>query len=286
MGEYKNSLKTNGVKRIAYSGIEGSFASIAAGKIDAGAERVAFGSFKEAYDAVVSGDCDIAVLPIENSYAGEVGQVTDLMYSGELVIDGIYELPVIHCLLGVEGSSEETVKKVISHPQALEQCRGYIEDHKYKSVVCENTAVAARQVSEKGDVKTAAIASIETASLYGLKVIRQAINESNANTTRFAVFKKKDDKKSFCKGNHSILMFTTQDEAGALAKVLSILGVFGYNMKVIRSRPLKDVNWHYYFYTEIEGVFDCEDGQTALKALKRACDFYKVVGVFTPGLTI
>ena len=280
-----NKEKGDNIK-IAYSGIEGSFASIAAGKISPKAKRVAFGSFKEAYRAVEEGECKLAVLPIENSYAGEVSQVTDLMFYGDLVIDGIYELPVVHCLLGCEGSTESSVKKVISHPQALEQCRGYIESNGFKSTVCENTAIAAKKVAEKGDTKVAAIASIETADLYGLKVLRQGINESNVNTTRFAVFKKKDDKASFCKGDHSILMFTTQDVAGALAKVLSILGVFGYNMKVIRSRPLRDVNWHYYFYTEIEGVFDCEDGQTALKALKKACASYKVVGEFTPGRLI
>ncbi|MBR5733535.1 MAG: chorismate mutase, partial [Lachnospiraceae bacterium] len=108
--------------RVAYSGIEGSFASICAGRIFPEASRIPYKCFADAYNAVRSGECDLAVLPIENSYAGEVGQVADLMFDGDLFINGVYELPVSQCLLGVPGATADTIKTVISHPQALDQC--------------------------------------------------------------------------------------------------------------------------------------------------------------------
>ena len=228
MGEYKNSLKTNGVKRIAYSGIEGSFASIAAGKIDAGAERVAFGSFKEAYDAVVSGDCDIAVLPIENSYAGEVGQVTDLMFQGELFVNGVYTLNVIQNLLGVKGASLQTIRKVVSHPQALEQCAEFLRAHNYESIEAVNTARAARQVAQDNDPAVAAIASEETAALYGLQVLAQGINEQQDNSTRFVVLSKNQNQKvcKDCDSGTFIMMFAVKNEAGVAVLTNLLILIF------------------------------------------------------------
>ena len=125
---------------VAYSGIEGSFASIAAGKLFPSAGRVSCKNFAEAYRKVEEGKCEMAVLPIENSYAGEVGQVMDLMFEGNLSINGVYELGVSHCLLGPQGSCLETIKKVISHPQALEQCDEYIYEHGFETIQSENTA--------------------------------------------------------------------------------------------------------------------------------------------------
>ena len=162
--------------KIAYSGIEGSFASIAAEKIFPDGTLVPCKSFKEAYDIVESGECDAAVLPIENSFAGEVGQVTDLMYEGNLYVNGVYPLRVSQNLLGVKGSTLSDIKKVISHPQALEQCLEYLDAHNIETEQSTNTARAALAVAQKGDKSVGAIASKKTASLYGLDVIEQDIN--------------------------------------------------------------------------------------------------------------
>ena len=116
----------NGLK-VAYSGVEGAFAHIAAGRIFPAASRISCRDFRAAYDAVVSGECDAAVLPIENSYAGEVGQTIDLIFSGGLHINGIYELEIRQNLLGLPEASVEDIRKAISHPQALAQCHDYIE---------------------------------------------------------------------------------------------------------------------------------------------------------------
>lgn len=281
---YQHKLMT-GV-RVAYSGIEGSFAAISCARILPDAERVSYKNFAEAYNAVVEGECDLAVLPIENSYAGEVGQVTDLMFQGDLYVNGIYELAVSQCLLGVPGSTVESLRTVVSHPQALEQCAEFTYEHQYKTVSAENTARAAKDVADKGDITVGAIASAETAELYGLTILQHSINKSANNTTRFAVFsrakddKKKDDLSSF------ILMFTVKNEAGTLARAISIIGAYGYSMRVIRSRPMKDMNWQYYFYTEIEGKITTEKGQQMLKELGSECEMLKVIGSYKPNCKI
>lgn len=273
--------------RASYSGIEGSFAHIATTKIAPDAEYLHFKNFKDAYEATVSGKSDLTVLPIENSMAGEVGQVMDMLFTGPLMVDGIYELPVTHCLLGVKGSKLEGIKQVISHPQALEQCEKFIEGHKLLKTSFENTARAAREVANLKDKSVAAIASVDTAKLYGLKVLKKAINDSKDNTTRFAVLKRKEDVTPDRPDHDSfILLFTVKHEAGALARAIGVLAVFGYNMRVIRSRSLKKKNWQYYFYTEIEGKADTKNAEKMLKILKGECKSVKVLGTYKPGCVL
>jgi len=272
--------------RVAYSGIEGSFAAISASKILPDAERVPYKNFKEAYEAVVSGACDLCVLPIENSYAGEVGQVNDLMVTGDLYINGVYELSVSQCLLGVKGSSLDTVKTVVSHPQALEQCNEYLYDHGYNTLQADNTARAAKAVADNKDIHVAAIASRETAELYDLVILDHDINKSDQNTTRFAVFSKSKTHVRTTDSSSFIMMFTVKNEAGTLAKAVSTIGAFGYSMRVIRSRPMKDRNWQYYFYTEVDGKINNENGKSMLKALSAVCEDLKVIGTFKPGIKL
>ncbi|MBQ9131600.1 MAG: chorismate mutase, partial [Clostridia bacterium] len=114
--------------RVAYCGTEGAFAHIATGKLFPTAQRIAYGDFSEAYRAVERGECDAAVLPVENSYNGEVGQVTDLMFSGNLYVNALTELAVTQDLLVVPGTRLEDIRQVISHPQALGQCAEYIRE--------------------------------------------------------------------------------------------------------------------------------------------------------------
>ena len=273
--------------KIAYSGIEGSFAAMAVGGIFPEAEKISCRTFREAYDAVGNGLAEAAVLPIENSYAGEVGQVSDLMFSGSLQVIGVYELSISQCLLGIEGSAVESIKTVISHPQALEQCGEYIAHHGFESIPYENTARAAKEVSDRKDVAVGAIASSETAKLYGLSILQYDINESSQNVTRFAVFTRRDSsneatEKAKQTPKNTIMIFTIRDFAGALARAISIIGKHNYNMRVIRSRPVKEFNWQYYFYTEIEGVLDSEEGWRMLEQLKTACEKIKVIGTYKP----
>ena len=267
-----------GVK-VAYCGVEGAFAHIAAKRIFPDGVPVPYPSFDEAYAAVERGECDLAVLPFENSFAGEVGQVLDLMFSGSLHVNGVCDMAVKQNLLGVPGASLSDVKTVVSHPQALSQCWDYIQKHGFSSSSAVNTAVAAQSVANAGDVSAAAIASEETAELYGLQVLDHDINSSRSNTTRFAVFSRVEERPAQAqKGGAFLLLFTVKDEAGGLAKAVNIISAYNFNMRVLRSRPMKDLPWHYYFYVEAEGDDASEDGKRMVAALRGACPMVKVVG--------
>jgi len=266
--------------KVAYSGVEGAFAHIAAGKIFPESNRVSCRDFKAAYESVVNGECDVAVLPIENSYAGEVGQTMDLIFAGNLFINGIYELEIHQNLLGLPEATVDDIKKVVSHPQALGQCHDYIKFRAYETEEANNTAVAAKTVAKSNDKTLGAIASVETANLYGLKVLEANINKSGENTTRFVVLSKV--KAASGPRSNSVLMFTVKNEAGSLAGAISIIGKYGYNMTALRSRPLKKHSWQYYFYVEIDGTTDNEDGRKMMEELNHVCDRLKVAGTFAP----
>ena len=272
--------RMQGGLKVAYSGVEGAFAHIATERIFPDSGKMSYRDFKAAYDAVVEGKSDVVVLPIENSYAGEVGQTIDLIFSGELYINGIYELEIHQNLLAKPGTTIDEVKKVISHLQALSQCHEYIKFRGLESEEASNTAVAAKMVAESDDMGLAAIASVETAELYGLKILEANINKSGENTTRFAVLSKA--RGTTPNLSNSVLMFTVKNEAGSLANAISIIGKYGFNMTALRSRPLKQHSWQYYFYIEIDGTIDNENGKKMMEELDKVCDKLKIVGTFAP----
>ncbi len=271
-------LFLDGIK-IACSGAEGAFAHIAAKRIFPKGSCLFFRDFASAYKSVEDGSCSCCVLPIENSYAGEVTQVTDLIYSGSLYINGIYDLEICHNLLGVDGAEIGDIKTVLSHPQALSQCQEYIHEHGFKSVAQENTAVSARYVSEREDRTIAAIASSETAKLYKLKILDHDINSSSTNTTRFAVFSRVESISDNPKSRF-IMIFTVHNEAKALARAINIIGEYGFNMRVLRSRPVKEEPWKYYFYVEAEGNAYDENAERMFTELSFQCDMVKLAGSF------
>ena len=273
--------KLMGGMRVAYSGTAGAFAHIATEKLYPDAQKISYDDFTSAYRAVEDGECDVAVLPVENSYNGEVGQVIDLMFSGSLYVNGMYELPVTQDLLGIKGAKISDIKTVISHPQALGQCASYIKKHGFSSMEYENTALAAKYVSEKQDTSVAAIASAEAADIFGLCVLDHDINSSRSNTTRFAVFSRVPNKRiSSDTGIHSVLLFTVRNEAGALARAIDVIGGHGYNMRNLRSRPMKELLWQYYFYVEVEGNIQSDEGQTMMEELGEYCDRLKFAGTY------
>ncbi|MBO4904342.1 MAG: hypothetical protein J5367_03885 [Lachnospiraceae bacterium] len=185
------------MKKVAYSGIEGAFAHVVARKLFPDAIHVSYENFKEAYKAAETGECDLAVLPIRNSYAGPVKEVAKLFEEGSLHINAEYDLPITQNLLGVRGSRLSDIKKVISQKKALEQCDGYIKEKGYEIEEAENTAVAAREVGRLQNISVAAVASLEVAAIYGLKVLAEHINERDDNTTRFVVVSRSDETISF-----------------------------------------------------------------------------------------
>lgn len=267
--------------RIAYAGTEGAFAHIAAGRIFPDGESVPYADFESAYNAVVSGEADAAVIPIENSSAGEVAQAVDLICFGSLRISGVYALPVVHDLLALPGAVLSDIRTVVSHPQALAQCAAFIGQSGFAVKEYSNTALAARHIKEAGDPTAAAIASAETGALYGLTSLAKGINESRSNTTRFAVLSRAENSAFAAeKHDHFILFLTVKHAAGSLVRAIDILGKYGYNITALRSRPAKALLWQYYFYIEAEGELATAQGRAMLQELRAECETLKVGGTF------
>ena len=237
--------------RVAYCGTEGAFAHIAACKIFPKAAKIPYTSFKKAYEAVENG------------------------------VNGMYDLAVTHDLLGIEGATLGDIKTVVSHSQALSQCSSFIKEKGLKEIEYSNTALAAQYVKEQNDKSIAAVASAESARLFGLDVVARSINDDRTNTTRFAVFSPVDNRASGDSGNtYFSLLFTARNEAGSLAGALSILGRYGFNMRTLRSRPMKELLWQYYFYVEAEGDIYGEEGRKCVEEMKSCCDKIKIVGSY------
>ena len=188
-----------------------------------------------------------------------------------------------HGLMACPGARIDGIRRIYSHSQALRQCSGYLKDRGWELVECANTAMAARQVKELNDPSAAAIASEETADLFGLTVLEGGVNDAANNTTRFAVLSRSQNRAQRGNSRDSagfILLFTVQNRAGALAQTLNIIGAHGYNMKNLRSRPMKDLQWNYYFYIEAEGSILSSNGEMLLRELDAVCARLKLVGVY------
>jgi chorismate mutase/prephenate dehydratase len=268
--------------KVAYCGVPGAFAHIAAKHLYPTARLVAFQDFESAYKACEDGDADAAILPLENSFAGDVGSVMDMAFSGSLYVNKMIDVEVCQNLLGVKGARKAEVRKVVSHPQALAQCVRYIRECGYEVVEMSNTAVAAQYVADLGDPSVAAIASAEAAAIYGLEVLERRVNTSSGNTTRFATFTRTRNM-PVGRGRmdeHFILVFTVANEAGSLAKTLNIIGSHGFNMCNLHSRPMKELMWNYYFFVELEGNVNTPDGEDLLLQLGSVCEKLKLLGTY------
>lgn len=267
--------------KVAYSGLPGAFAQIAVSRLFPDAQQLPYPDFESAYRACERGEADIVVLPVENSYSGEVGSVADLTFSGSLYINMMLELGVTQNLLGIPGTTLSDIKTVVSHPQALAQCASYLHEKGFETLEYENTALAARYVAEQGDRSLAAIGSQDSAARFGLEVLEPNINQADTNSTRFAVYSRvMNVPEKGSAGDYFILVFTVRNEAGALAKVLNIIGAHGFNMTNLRSRPLKDTLWHHYFFAELEGNAFSPDGRDLVTQLNTVCDRLKLVGTY------
>lgn len=265
--------------KVAFSGVAGAFADVASKRIFPDGEKVSFGSFAQAYKSVENGECDCCVLPIENSFAGEVGQVIDLIFNGSLYVNGVYSLKITQNLLGIKGSKKEDIKEVVSHPQALAQCAEYLRRMGCKTTESVNTAIAAKDVLARNDRSVAAIASRETAQIYGLEVIDHDINESSANATKFAVLSRSSNERT--RSGRMILLFSVKQVAGALAKAINVLGEYGCNMLSLRSRPMKEPAWQCYFFIETECDISDEKLEKMLGELSEQCERLKIAGYYS-----
>ena len=207
----------------------------------------------------------------------------DLLFSGELFINQVMDLEIKHDLLSVEGASAATVKTVLSHPQALHQCDDYIRRRGYQSETCSNTALAASRVRQANDPALGAIASEEAADIVGLQVLERDVHPAKNNTTRFAALslnQSQPQTRHKREDENFVLVFTVQNDAGSLAQTLNIIGAHGYNLRTLRSRPMKGLSWKYFFYVEAEGSIHTTNGREMLQELSVLCAKLRLVGSY------
>lgn len=270
---------------VAYQGAEGAYGHEAALR-HFGVERrpvtfVACRSFRETLDAVEKGAADRAVLPIENSTAGSVHEVYDLLFERQLAVVGEEVVDVRHCLLGVPGATLDGLTRVLSHPQALAQCSEFLAEHPaFEAVPAANTALAAKRVAEDAQPGQAAIASAEAGDRYGLVVLARDIANQAVNQTRFLVVAPSAidcDPKVDAK---VALVFGTRHERGALVRCLNVLADEGISLTKLESRPRPGFAWEYVFYVDVEGHVGEPRLQAALTRLTAATQFLRVLGCF------
>ncbi|HJA24439.1 MAG TPA: chorismate mutase [Candidatus Fournierella merdigallinarum] len=269
--------KVLGRDTVAYQGVEGAFSHIALKQLFPRARALAFATWGEVFQAVSAGRAAFGVLPFENSHAGDVAAVLDLCYAHkDIFVTAVYDLPVRQNLLGLPGAKLSDIRRVYSHPQAIAQSERFLKSLGLPAESCANTALAAKQVAEGADKSLGAIASAETAALYGLSVLAADINSDGDNTTRFIVISRTRP----VEGDRFSLLFTVEHKAGMLARVIQSIGAAGFNMESIKSRPKPGVPFEYYFYVELVGRPGADDARALLEELAAVCDTVRVLGVF------
>jgi prephenate dehydratase len=237
--------------RIAFQGEPGAYSEQAVYDYFGAAETLPCESFDAVFEAVTGGVCESALIPIENSLAGSIHQNYDLLLRHNLFITGEYLLSIQHCLIALFGVQKSDIKKVISHPQALGQCANYLREHGLKSEAAYDTAGSVKMLKGMGTRDTAAIASNRAAKLYGMQILEEGIEDNPENYTRFIAIAQKPVRPNG--ESKTSIVFTLNNQPGALFKALSVFALRDIDLSKIESRPLAGKPWEYLFYIDFIG---------------------------------
>lgn len=266
---------------IAFMGVPGAHADLACRRAYPYMETKAYPSFEDCFDAVENGEAELALIPIENSQAGRVAEIHNLLPTTKLHMVSEYFLPVQHVLAAAEGATLETVKQVFSHPQALMQSREHIRTLGYEKQTHSNTATAARDVADWKDPSKAAICSALAAELYGLKVIKDRMHDADDNVTVFVAFAKEpldavpEDERTI-----TTLLFTARNIPAALYKCLGGFATNHVNMLKLESYIPGGTSAQAQFFITFEGSPEDRPVQLALEELGFFSKQVKVLGVY------
>ena len=281
LNEIEEGLNTVRIEkpRVGFQGTAGSFGEQAALEYFGSgcAELKKYRGFDDVLAAVAEGEIDYGVLPVENSTAGDVLEVSDLIVRYNLYIVGEHTLRIRHNLLGLPDAEISDITQVYSHIQALNQCRQYLKKHPgIEDIPYANTALAAEYVAKKGDIHLASIGSIRCSELYNLKVLASDIQTVKNNFTRFIIIAKHMELSASC--NKISIAFSTAHSSGSLHSVLSHFAYNGLNLVKIQSRPRLDEPWEYLFFVDIEGNLEDANVLIALGRVRSQSSFFKLLG--------
>lgn len=266
-------------EKICYQGIDGSWSGRAAREIYPDAAAFQCPAFEDVFENVASGKVQAGIVPIDNSTAGGVNDVYDLLVSYDLYITHALTLDIEHCLLGTTGAEITDIKRVYSHPQALSQCGENLRKLGAEGIPESNTAVAAELVAKLSDKEAGAVASYDAAGIYGLKVLRRGFNDSDFNRTRFLAVSKHLVKTK--NSNRLSIALKLPNKSGALHAALLIFAANSINLTKIFSRPIPNKPWEYIFYIDCE--INREDPRVhgALMQLEKELSWVKLLGCYT-----
>ena len=266
--------------RVVFQGADGAYSQMAMMKYFG--ENVScfnVDTFRGAMDAIHSVKADYAVLPIENSTAGSVAQIYDLLAEYESYIVDEEIISIQHCLMGLPGTDMNSLQTIYSHPQSLMQSAKYLNEHpQWKLISMQNNAFAAQKVRDDGDITQAAIASEQAAVVYNLEILKKGVNQEAGNETRFIiitnkrVFRKDAGKISIC--------FELPHRSGSLYRILSHFIYNDLNMTKIESRPLEGKNWEYRFFVDFTGNLRDSAVRNALLGIQEESGRMKILGCY------
>ena len=265
-------------KTVFYQGVPGAYQELAARALFRECEPVNVPTWEEVFQSVRDGKADVGVVPVENTTAGTVSAVYDLLLDYDLSINRSYIKKISHCLAAVPGATMADIRSVCSHPHALPQCSAFISAHGFTAIEAANTAIAAQNVRDKGDVSLAAICSREAAERYGLSILAEGINDMKHNETRFIAVSRTPT--CLPEDNRIEIAFHIPNAAGTLITVLDIIAHYGIDMTEIHSRPLKDSPWCYVFYVDFTGNINDHAVRSLLYQLHEELPYIKVLGSY------
>lgn len=273
--------------KIGYLGPRGTFSQVALQlylKRQPGGEACEWSDIAGMLMAVQTGELDAAVVPIENSLEGAINVTLDMLaFDVDLKVVAEVVVPIQQCLLAPRGTALASIHSVLSHPQALGQCRKWLKAQLPQAVCrqADSTAEAA-QLAAAAAGGTAALGSVLAADVYGLEILAQGIQDGVNNQTRFVVLSRSEGACPSGPAAKTSIVFTTENKPGSLYRVLNIFDIWGVNMSRIESRPSKDKLGSYVFFVDLEGHCDDPDLSAALTMVRRKTSFYKFLGSY-PG---
>jgi prephenate dehydratase len=265
--------------KVAIQGELGAFSHAAAREMVPRGKIVPCALSAEVFERLVGGSVDAAVIPIENSLAGAVTEHFDLLLANPVFIQREYKLRIAHTLIAATGVKFQSIRRVMSHPVALQQCREFFRAHReIEAVPFYDTAGSVKHVVEQQLRDTAAIAGEQAADVYGAAILRRDLEDDKSNYTRFFLIARRPGKPG--DPSKTSIAFALKNVPGALFKALSVFALRDIDLSRIESRPMRGRPWEYVFYVDFLGGGD--KARNALRHLQEVADFVKVLGVYPP----
>lgn len=267
-------------KKVGFPGVAGSFTEEAAIKFfGKDCHRISYEDFEDVCIALKNGEIEYGILPIENSSTGAVSDTYDLLRKYGFFITGEECIKIQQNLVGIEGAKLDDIEEVYSHSQGIRQCSEFLKENgEWMLIPFHNTATSAKHVKDLMDKSKAAIASKNAAKIYGLSVIEEGINNQKDNHTRFIIITREPKVSKYA--DKISVVFSLEDEAGTLYRLLSHFAENNINMIKIESRPMKSTSWKYFLYVDFEGDIASEEVTKAIRLIEKNSAYFKLLGAY------